>query len=147
MKKQFIFLLLFIVVIVNAQHKVTFTYDMAGNQINRFYCFGCASSSKQIKEVEALVEEDFEKFFPKDAISYYPNPVREELYIKWTVSDESYVNTISIYTMTGQLLKQYKTNINTENQNIQFQEYPSGVYILDLIYNNGEQKSIKIIKK
>ena len=147
MKKELLLVILLFSFLSNAQ-KINFTYDGAGNQINRAYCFQCPSSQKKaVKEIEALVEEDMEKFFPEDVISYYPNPVKEELFLKWIISEDNYVSSINIVSMAGQMLKQYHTTSGTATQNIPFQEYPTGVYIVLLNYSNGEQKTIKIIKK
>ena len=149
MKKELLFLLFLFSFITNAQQKLTFGYDTAGNQITRTLCLsGCTGKpAKEVKEIEALVEEDMEKFYPEDAISYYPNPVKEELFLKWIISEGNYVSSINIVSMVGQMLKQYHTTSGTDTQNIPFQEYPTGVYIVLLNYSNGEQKTIKIIKK
>lgn len=134
----------------NAQDKVTFSYDpLTGNQISRTLCLNCpiGNSAKKATEIEAITEEDLLKFSPEDVISYYPNPVKEELYLKWELTNDNFVSTIQIVGVTGQVLKTYKNTYNTNSQNIPFQSYPSGVYIVSLAYKNGEQKTIKIIKK
>ncbi|KAF2335426.1 T9SS type A sorting domain-containing protein [Flavobacterium ginsenosidimutans] len=148
MKKIFTVIIFFVFTICNAQQKINFTYDAAGNQIIRALCIsGCTGKpAKEIKEIEALVEEDMEKFYPEDAISYYPNPVKEELFLKWLLSSDNYVSSINIISVTGEVLKQYQIPSDTDTQNIPFQQYSTGFYIVLLKYNNGEQKSIKIIK-
>ena len=151
MKKIITLIFFGITLFSNAQQKITFNYDSAGNQILRELCLsGCnpvAKPAKDVKEIEALVDEDLQKFSKEDVISYYPNPVREELYLTWQITDENYVASIQVFSMTGQLLKQYQANSKTNNQNIPFQSYPSGIYAVLLNYNNGEEKSIKIIKQ
>ncbi|CAM3378842.1 T9SS type A sorting domain-containing protein [Flavobacterium chungbukense] len=148
MNKLVILLFLLIGATSFSQHQITFQYDSCGNQTNRTYCFGCSSKpSKEVKEIEAVQEEDLEKFYPEDQISYYPNPVKEELYLKWTVADGQAVNSIAVYYMTGALLDSYQLNSGVDNQNLPFQNYPVGVYIVLLNYSNGEQKTIKIIKR
>lgn len=135
----------------NAQQKITFGYDQAGNQVLRELCLsGCSVSAKhieEIKEIEALTEDDLLKFSPEDVISYYPNPVKEELYLQWQLADANYVTTIHVYAMTGQLLRTYQGNESINNLNIPFQNYPSGVYLVLLSYKDGGEKSIKIIKQ
>lgn len=148
MKKELLFVILLFSLATNAQQKLTFSYDDAGNQIIRELCLSCTSKpAKEIKEIEALVEEDMLKFSEGDAISYYPNPVKEELYLTWQQTEVSHITSIQIFSITGQLFKQYLTNSKTNNQNIPFQSYPSGVYAILLNYSNGEEKSIKIIKQ
>jgi len=138
----------------NAQQKITFNYDSAGNQIRRELClFGCdplaksGKAAKEVKGIEALVEEDLLKFSEQDVISYYPNPVKEELYIKWELKDGNYVSSIQVFSATGQLLKIYQLMDRNDSQNIPFQEYSTGIYLVILVYNSGEEKTIKIIKK
>ena len=133
----------------SAQDKILFSYDAAGNQISRTLCLTCASKNikDNPKEITALTEEDLQKFSPEDVISYYPNPVKEELYLKWELIQDNFVSSIHVYGLNGQMLQSYSNLNRTNNQNIPFQSYPSGVYAVVLYYSNGEQKSIKIIKK
>lgn len=60
--------------------------------------------------------------------------------------DNNKVSIIQIYSLTGQLVATYNKLENTNNQNVLFQKYPSGIYDIVLLYTNGEKKSIKIIK-
>jgi len=135
----------------NAQQKLTFNYDAAGNQILRELCLsGCSVSAKRtndIKEIEALKEDDLLKFSAEDVISYYPNPVKEELYLQWQLAQDNYVTLIHVYSLTGQVLRTYQGNATMNNLNIPFQSYPTGVYLVLLSYKDGGEKSIKIIKQ
>ncbi|TPG36298.1 T9SS type A sorting domain-containing protein [Flavobacterium pectinovorum] len=134
----------------NSQTKITFDYDAAGNQINRILCLsGCSPTAKRadVKEIEAITEDDLLKFSPQDVISYYPNPVKEELYLQWQLAKENYVTSIMVYSVTGQMLQMYQINDKTESLNIPFQSYSTGVYLVLLSYKDGGEKSIKIIKQ
>lgn len=135
----------------NAQTKLTFSYDAAGNQILRELCLsGCsptAKSAKAVKEIEALTEDDLLKFSPQDVISYYPNPVKEELYLQWQLTNDNHVTSIMVYSVTGQMLQMYHVNERTDSLNIPFQSYSTGVYLVLLSYKDGGEKSIKIIKQ
>ncbi|MCD9577069.1 T9SS type A sorting domain-containing protein [Flavobacterium soyae] len=149
MKHLFTFVLFAVYALSNAQQKITFTYDTAGNQLSRVLCLsGCTSKpARDIKEIEAVVEEDLQKFFPEDLISYYPNPVKEELYLKWELINDNKVSSVIIYGLNGQTLKSYSKIESVNSLNISFQGYSIGVYIIVLNYKNGDQKSIKIIKQ
>ncbi|UTN05116.1 T9SS type A sorting domain-containing protein [Flavobacterium bizetiae] len=154
MKKNLLIILLLFSFSVNAQQKLIFNYDQAGNQIIRELCLsGCSSSAKQVKEntevkeIEALAEEDLLKFSKEDVISYYPNPVKEELYIKWEVKDNDYVSSIQVFSITGQLLKTYPLMARNDSHNIPFQDYSTGVYVVILYCSSGDPKTIKIIKQ
>ena len=130
------------------QTKIKFSYDNAGNQTSRTLCVKCPpETGKQIKEIEAIVDEDLEKIEGEDMISYYPNPVKEELYLKWELTDDNYVTSIQLFSLTGQVLKTFQGTKNTNTQNILFQAYPSGVYVVLVNYKSGAPKSFKIIKQ
>lgn len=131
-----------------AQDKLTFFYDPSGNQILRTLCLNC-QTGKPAKDTatEDITNEDLLKFSPEDVISYYPNPVKEELYLKWELTDSNFVTAIQITGITGQLLKTYSVSFNVNSFNIPFQSYPSGVYVVSLTYKNGNNRIIKIIKK
>lgn len=131
-----------------AQTKLNFSYDQAGNQITRILCINCsAKSAKEIVEPEAITENHLEKFYPEDVVSYYPNPVREELYLQWELAHDNYVTAVHVYSMTGQVLRTFQISTTANNLSIPFQQYPTGVYLVLLSYKNGGEKSIKIIKK
>lgn len=148
MRTCLLFILLHFCFSANAQTKLTFSYDGAGNQINRSLCINCLSKSvQQVKEIEAVVENDLEKFFPEDVISYYPNPVKEQLYLQWQLAQDNYVTSVHVYSITGQVLRTYEANSSLNNLNIPFQQYPTGIYLVLLSYKDGGEKSIKIIKQ
>lgn len=152
MKHLLFFIVFTVTSSISAQvDRILFNYDSAGNQIKRKLCINCSSSlirtsQEEIKEIVDLKEEDLLKFEVEDLISYYPNPVREELYLKWELVNNN-VSKVEIYSLSGQLIK-FFPNLEKENSKIiSFQEYPSGTYSVLLSYTNGEQKSITIIKQ
>ncbi|MDL2141711.1 T9SS type A sorting domain-containing protein [Flavobacterium tructae] len=131
-------------------NKVVFEYDNAGNQIKRYLCLNCPSTTGKNdapKEIEELTQEDLLQFSQEDLISYYPNPVKEELFLNWKFTNDKFVNNIQVFSITGQLLKAYPTTLKNNSQNISFQNYPAGIYAVLLYYSDGDKKSIKIIKK
>lgn len=143
-----LFVLFMLVSLFTQAQKIRFEYDAAGNQIQRKWCPSCLSRNAQetYKEISNLEETDMQKFFPEDVISYYPNPVKEELFLKWELVDENKVSSIDVFTLNGQVLRTIKENLSQNSLVISFQEYPIGVYFLSLNYTNGDQKNIKIIK-
>lgn len=153
MMKNYLFIVFFsISYISTAQNNLMFSYDNAGNQIKRELCisecFASKKADKPVKEVEDLTQEDLLKFSPEDAISYYPNPVKEELYLTWQPIGDNNVKTIKIYNINGQLIDSFKQNKSENNsQNISFNRYPNGIYLIELLYKDGDQKTIKIIKQ
>jgi hypothetical protein len=150
--KHYLLLLLIIFSLVGQAQpkKITFQYDGAGNQVQRILCMNCnnKNSNEISKEIVAVIEEeDLEKFFPEDVLSYYPNPVREELYLRWELANGNYVKTLQVSNFNGQLLRSYTHSDQNNSQTIPFQIYPAGTYLIVLEYSSGEQKTIKIIKQ
>lgn len=151
MKNYLLLLFLGLSLFAEAQNpdKITFDYDTAGNQTIRELCLSCTKAGYKTanpKEITALKEEDLQKFFPEDVISYYPNPVKEELYLKWDLVIDKSVATIYLYDLNGRVLQTYNNLEKTNNLNIPFFNYPTGTYLVVLVYNDGEQKTIKIVK-
>lgn len=132
----------------SSAQKIRFEYDVAGNQVLRTLCANCSSrvNENNIKEFDDLEENDFLKFFLEDEISYYPNPVKEDLFLKWNFHDEIFVNEIEIISLNGMSLKKIKNNDEKKSIVISFTEFPTGIYFVNLIFKNGDFKSIKIIK-
>ncbi len=148
MKISLLFIFVLFCFSSNAQTKLNFSYDAAGNQISRVLCINCLSKSAlPPKEIEAVTENELEKFFPEDVISYYPNPVKEELYLQWQFVNDNSVASVRVYSITGQVLQNYQLNNNANSLSIPFQQYPTGVYLVLLSYKDGGEKSIKIIKQ
>jgi hypothetical protein len=126
--------------------KISFGYDVSGNQITREFCLSCRTKT-ETKEIEQLTDSDLSKFVPEDNFSYYPNPVKEELFLKWDNSSESKISSVRVFNMNGSLLKSFDDQESSMSQNVHFRNYPSGIYFIVLVYNTGEEKSIKIIKQ
>jgi hypothetical protein len=148
-KKLTLLSMLFVGLIAHAQQeKIKFSYDEAGNQTKRAYCFNCAGKNgNTVKDFSEIKDEELLQFFPNDVISYYPNPVKEELFLKWELTENKKVTSIAIFSMSGTLVLSYEnlTNINTKT--IPFYNVPEGVYTVILSYSDGDQKTIKIVKK
>ncbi len=148
-KKLFIVLLLVSVVQLYAQDKtIEFAYDNAGNQTERKICINCSTSTAS----KTLIETTAEDFIPidvnpTDQITYYPNPVQEELYLKWELINDKKVSSIMIFTTAGLLIKSYQDTATVKLQTINFSNFPSGVYLVLMQFNDGKEKSFKIIKE
>lgn len=137
---------------VHAQtDKIVFEYDAAGNQVKRYLCLNCPSTTGKNdppkEEVAALEDESLQKFFSDDVISYYPNPVKEELFLKWELTNGNTVSTLQVYGINGMLLQSLSNLEKTDSQTLAFGAYQAGIYMVVLNYNNGEQKTIKIVKQ
>ena len=74
----------------------------------------------------------------EDKISFFPNPVKEELYIKTLDNREGYY--YQIYNMSGQLVKSGKF----ENGKTNLSSLITGTYLLRI---NDSKEIVKIIKE
>lgn len=148
--KYYVLLLLAFSLAATAQdNKITFDYDNAGNQTKRELCLSCTKANYKTtapKEVVALVEEDLQKFSPEDVISYYPNPVKEELFLKWELVENKGITSIYLDDLNGRILRTFNHLEKVNTLNIPFSNYPAGTYLIIMVYNDGEQKTIKIVK-
>ena len=141
--KKLLLLMLFVTTVSNAQKRIKFDYDTTGNQVERVICSNCGARISN----ENPKEEDFIKNEISSSIDYYPNPVKEELYLKWTNKLDANIEAIELSSISGQLLKKSTEMQDKKNTSITFSEYPQGMYVLVFIYTNGERESIKIVKQ
>jgi hypothetical protein len=141
--KKLLLLVLLVTTVSNAQKRIKFDYDTTGNQTERVICPNCGAKVSN----ENPKEEDFIKNEISSSIDYYPNPVKEELYLKWTNKLDANIEAIELSSISGQLLKKSTEMQDKKDTSITFSEYPQGMYVLVFIYTNGERESIKIVKQ
>jgi len=67
----------------------------------------------------------------------YNNPIQNEL----TINSKTEVSTIELYNLEGKLIK--KSNSNKMETSI----VKNGIYMAKILFENGETKTIKVIKK
>lgn len=126
--------------------RVLFYYDIAGNQTQRILCINCLNSKTE-NDNPKEIDEDLLKFSPEDIISYYPNPVREELYLKWELINDNHVNELQLFDINAKLISTISNLKNTDSTTISFFNFPKNIYFIVLVFKNGESKSIKISKE
>jgi Secretion system C-terminal sorting domain len=141
----------------SAPNVISFSYDNAGNQTRRIMIYlppplpRTTNPNTTIEPRVAMTKEIAEdKLLPSDLyeeIQYYPNPVKSELYVKWSEIDNNDLQTIELYDLNGRLMQSYPNQSNQENATIDFENYPAGYYNLMLLYSTGEPKSLKIVKQ
>ncbi|MET3025091.1 alpha-amylase family glycosyl hydrolase [Flavobacterium sp. UW10123] len=83
-----------------------------------------------------LAIEDFEK---GNQVSLYPNPVADYFTLGFTASK------VDIYSITGQLVKTFNTNGNTEYQ-FSVNDLTSGLYLVKTFDENNKVRVVKFIK-
>lgn len=76
----------------------------------------------------------------RSKISYYPNPVIDQLQI----SNDIKIKNAELYNASGQII--INTNINSEKGSIDMRKIPAGVYILK-VNSEKDSQTVKVIKK
>ena len=147
MKKALLSLVFCIYIHTSKAQLNNFDYDSAGNQITRVLCINCPPEGRGApeKDVENPAAYDYKLFDENDSFAYYPNPVTESLFIKWNdvVVAPAFVE---VYNVAGHKLshKEFKSKVELS---LSFESYPAGVYIVLVVNNLEEKKTIKVIKK
>ncbi len=72
----------------------------------------------------------------------FTNPIVTEL----SITSNSQIKSISIYSILGELISQYKS-INNNNFTINAEHWNSGLYLMTLTTKNGALISKKVLKK
>jgi hypothetical protein len=148
MKKNYFFAFLIVSFYANAQDKIVFSYDVAGNQIERKLCISCTDpNAKYVSDPKLLTKANLITSDVSEFISYYPNPVQQELYLSWQLANNNALTTIQTFDLSGRLIQSYQGLESANVQTVSFANYPTGVYAVVLAYKNGETKSIKIVKQ
>ncbi|WP_047418270.1 T9SS type A sorting domain-containing protein [Cellulophaga sp. Hel_I_12] len=143
--------LLLQIIISYSQDKLAFKYDTAGNQISRQrVCLNCTAALKtKLPQSDSipLIAENPEEIIIEFKLKSYPNPVVDDLYLEWINNPEKLVSRIQLFTLDNRLLINLEVTENQGEQVISFSNYPVGVYLVSVYYNDKTKKSIKIIKK
>jgi len=145
--KQTILTILLITVLSQsgAQTKTKFNYDAAGNQILRYVCINCNDRVAKDTITTSSSITDVKKN-QQSKISYYPNPVQQELNINWIKDNNASVTSIEIFSMTGQSLGHYSDLENELSTTVEFGDYPQGFYNLTIYFSDGNKETLKVVK-
>ncbi len=88
-----------------------------------------------------------EMILPDNALTVYPNPSQDILYIQPNLSGSGTL-TLILSDITGREMKQQSVAIQTgnEKQSLNLQAFASGSYLLNVIFDQNDQKFIKSFK-
>jgi hypothetical protein len=73
-------------------------------------------------------------------LSYYPNPLKDVL----TVSNNTSIERIAIYSISGQLIRNYDVALSEITLNLA--DLSRGMYLLE-ITSDGQTKTVKVVKQ
>ncbi len=123
---------------------IKFSYDPAGNQIKRHMIY--LSRHTKPQESNSGLKQ-WTKSDEYDGISYFPNPVKSELSVQWKEEYGEDLKEMELYDLSGRLVHKIKNLSQAEQTIVDFNQYPSGIYTLSLIYAGGDTKTLKIVKE
>ncbi|PTM09278.1 MAG: beta-glucanase [Bacteroidetes bacterium] len=95
----------------------------------------------RVYQESVLSEEQFEE---NESISFYPNPVNDELHIKTNITNQDTV--LQIIDVSGRVISQKKYHLNGKRIYHNTQSLNSGMYFATLKFANGSISSFKFIK-
>lgn len=126
---------------VQAQHKIVYGYDAAGNRVS-------CTSAVENRSVSALANPTdtvfFEETLADKQVRIYPNPVESVMTIQISAYVSSMQGEYSLYNISGTMVT--KRRITNGTTHVDMGRYPKGIYILHIILN--EQPIIwRVIKK
>lgn len=133
-------------------YKITFSYDSAGNQIQRNrVCVNCKSSKQKVVDSTAIISEnpkEIENNFSEEhsKLTAYPNPVTNMLKIEWTASKNK-VQQIILFTFDNRQLLSRTVDSDWGSLDLNFTNFPIGGYIIVVLYDDHTKQSFKVIKK
>ncbi len=130
----------------NAQTSIAFDYDNAGNQIRRKMIY-LARHSKPKDDSDSTSSKQLIKSEEYSDISYYPNPVKSELYVKWQENNGQQIKGMELYDLNGRIVHTFLNQQMDDHTTIDFESYPQGIYELVLNYVDGDTKTLKIVKQ
>ena len=132
-----------------SQNGIAYSYDGAGNRIER-RVITLRTTSKTALSGETIlteIEKDdiFEEQFKERKITIYPNPTKGNVGINISGTDFNTSCQAHLYNLMGKKLMQFQIHTNTVNP-IDMNNLPAATYLLVLIFNN-EKLTYKIIKQ
>ena len=131
---------------VHPGSKVTFTYDVAGNQNHVLYCSdqSCTASSKLIgKQKEVLKETPLEMI---GNVEIYPNPTQGAFVLRWENEAEDFVSKVTLTHIANGNQINLPFQANLKSIEVDMTSFTEGMYIVELQLKNGKRLAKKILK-
>jgi Secretion system C-terminal sorting domain len=124
-------------------NSLQFAYDTAGNQKKRSMIY---LSSRQ-GNPNSTGTPQYNETGDYEDVLYYPNPVKQELNVKWIEKAGQDMQQMELYDLNGRLMLSIPNQSAVDTAVINFDNYPSGLYSLVLVYAGGGNKTLKIVKQ
>lgn len=126
--------------------KLSFSYDASGNQSERrWVCVNCRPA-QEISIISPGKSAAIDDTANLKSLKVFPNPATEQVNLVWQLPGEVYVQEIVIYDISGKKIYSGKHTPNKKDAQIALHGYPSGTYLLVVLYSDGTSESVKLIK-
>lgn len=130
-----------------------FSYDLSGNQKQRFYCPNPGSctvptppAGKFAKE-EKVVEEIIEDNEINNQLIMFPNPTKDIVYLQIQSDLHNQIESINVYNSNSTLIKTLNKGATNLDLQIDLTGLPTGIYFLHIHRKNANSITKKIIKE
>lgn len=120
-----------------------FNYDNSGNTIEAVDCLIPTNNTNPVNPTE-YTNLELDNF--NSLISVSPNPLINNCNANWSGEVIGKINQIEIFNMGNMLVSSYQISINQIQQQLLFNNSPSGVYIVKFVLNTGQIISKNVIK-
>ncbi|WP_209404955.1 T9SS type A sorting domain-containing protein [Pseudozobellia sp. WGM2] len=153
MKQRLLLLLTLFSVIASAQQKLKFIYDTAGNQILRDRVCATCLKAMMPKESDSLSLEAFDteievmENISELEIIAYPNPVTQTLFVDWFPHKTLLPTRIQVFSVEGRLVMDIPVKGSSGEKAIDFGQNPPGLYMVNVLFANGEKRFFKVIRQ
>ena len=120
---------------------IEYKYDAAGNRVLRK---NSPMNNAKMKNYDELTTDIFEEELPEMKIAIFPNPTQGILQVEISNAVTLQGTEIRLYNPQGVLIKQI-SNLS-EQTTLDISSQPDGIYIMQIVMNNHEISTWKIIK-
>ena len=118
---------------INSQFKVKFTWD----DENSNQSWGLGIDNYKLENTATVGVDNISNL----GFNYYPNPILND---ELTLRAKEVISSITVYNTIGELLVSKEPE--TQQQKINFESFPTGVYIVKVAINN-KKETFKVVKK
>ena len=135
---------------LTAQKKLVFSYDASGNQILRNLVAATATAPAAddalASDLTAELPEGLKTQRGEFQLTAYPNPIISYLVVAWNLDPQISPRTLILNSSDGKRLNIFNIGAGQNQQVIDFQNYPSGIYVLNIQNRDDSKQTIKVIK-
>ncbi len=142
--KKLIFINLFLLCLIyktKAQTSIVFTYDAAGNMIQRKIQVIIPAPGARF--INPNNPQDSSEVAPPLNFKIYPNPAQNYVTIEGKLPENCNEAKVIISTSTGQLLK--TTTYTGDTKTVDVSDLKNGIYLLEIIYSKKQKSTYKIV--